>query len=331
MGLSPATVARALGDGRNTRPETRRKVQESAERLGYVANTAARILRGHHSHTIGLIVPDIVNSFYATMAKAMAELCEEADHQLVLAVTEDDPDREERQMRTLVSARAAAIALVPSRQPTDETLDLARRQPFAQLIRNSAKFDADRFCIDESSALEQATSHLIGLGHRRILLVCGDDRYSTGVARRQGYLNSLRNAGLAADPELVRAAQPDLEHGQRALEELPDGVTAVIAAGVHLTMGMVEAIEQRGISVPEELSVVGFGDASWQAWWRGGMTAISLPMRQLVLNCGSHLVRQSKAAAGKRQSPSPLVVSHAAALVVGATTARCQPGLVRQS
>lgn len=321
LGLSPATVARALSGAAHTRPETRARVLAAASRLGYIANDAARMMRGQTQRVVGLIVPDIVNSFYATMAEAMAELCEEADHRLVLAVTKDDPVREAAQIRALVAARAAAVALVPTRAPAAATAALARRQPFAQLIRRAERLDGDWFGIDEAGALQAATAHLVGLGHRRILLVCGHATYSTGGGRLAGYRRALAEAGLPFDPALVREGRPDIGHGRTALAHRPAGVTAAIAAGVHLTAGMIEAIEAEGLAVPRDLSVVGFGDAPWQRWWRGGMTRMALPIREIVLNCGAHLVRrvraQGPAEAGR---PAAIAVAHSATLLAGATT-----------
>lgn len=315
--LSPATVARALNGDASTRPETRRRVLEAADRLGYVANNAARMMRGQKAQMVGLIVPDIVNSFYATMAKAMAEVCEEADHQLVLAVTEDDPAREARQMRAMVAARAGAVALVPSRAPTTETVDLAARQPFAQLVRKVPRLGPDWFGFDEEEAIETATRHLIGLGHERILIICGAAPYSTGAGRLAGYRRALQAAGLPFDPALVRAGEPDLTLGRSALAGMPPAVTAIVAAGVHLTQGVVETIEERGLSVPGDLSVVGFGNASWMRWWRNGMTRVTLPVREIVLSCGTQLVRRARAG----EKFDGVSATHSTRLEIGATTA----------
>ncbi len=319
-GLSPATVARVLNDDARTRPETRARVRESADRLGYVANNAAQMMRGRSARLIGLIVPDILNNFYATMAKAMTEVCEDADHQLVLAVTEDDPEREERQMRAMVAARAAAVALVPSRAPTAATLELAKRQPFAQLVRHAPRLGPDWFGFGEADAIEAATAHLIALGHRRILLVCGGDRYSTGRARLEGYRRALAAAGAPLDPALVRAGRPNAEHGRAAILDGAEAAGAVIAAGVDLTLGVVEAIEERGLRVPDDMSVVGFGDAPWQRWWRSGMTRVTLPVRDIVLGCGTHLARMARKRAADDRS-GDMRVAYAAGLVIGATSA----------
>jgi DNA-binding LacI/PurR family transcriptional regulator len=142
-GLSPATVARALGDNGPARPETRAKVREAADRLGYVASSAARSMRRQSSNMVGLVVPDIANRFYSEMARIMAAACDARGLHFLLAVTDDDPNRELQQMRAMVAARVAAVALVPGPDTRPELMALASRQPFTQLVRRSRRV-ADR-------------------------------------------------------------------------------------------------------------------------------------------------------------------------------------------
>jgi DNA-binding LacI/PurR family transcriptional regulator len=165
-GLSPATVARALGDNGPARPETRAKVREAADRLGYVASSAARSMRRQSSNMVGLVVPDIANRFYSEMARIMAAACDARGLHFLLAVTDDDPNRELQQMRAMVAARVAAVALVPGPDTRPELMALASRQPFTQLVRRSRELPTDWFGFDEEEGLRQATAHLLDLGHR---------------------------------------------------------------------------------------------------------------------------------------------------------------------
>jgi LacI family transcriptional regulator len=289
-GLSPATVARAIGDTGPTRPETRAKVREAAERLGYVASSAARSMRRQSSNMVGLVVPDIANRFYSEMASIMAAACDAQGLHFLLAVTDDDPTRELRQMRAMVAARVAAVALVPGPDTKPELEALAKRQPFTQLVRRSQRLSSDWFGFEEVEGLREATEHLLDLGHRDILLACSTDHYSTGGARQQGFRDAFARRGLVVDEDLIRAGTPTMASGRAAVADIPARVTAIMTAGTMLTEGAVDALSQSGRRVPEDLSFVGFGLERWHTWWQGGMTRIVPPVDALAAESAEHLL-----------------------------------------
>ena len=289
-GLSPATVARALGDTDSGRPETRAKVREAAERLGYVASSAARSMRRQSSNMVGLVVPDIVNRFYSEMASTMAAACDTRGLHFLLAVTNDDPERELKQMRAMVAARAAAVALVPGPDTKPEMDALIGRQPFVQLVRRSRRLTSDWFGFEEEDGLKKATAHLLDLGHRHILLICSGSGYSTGDARQHGYRDAFAEHGLPADDALIRAGAPTIEFGRSAVADIPATVTAIIAAGTMLTEGAVDVFSRSGRSIPQDLSFVGFGIEKWHTWWQGGMTRVVPPVDALAANSVEHLL-----------------------------------------
>ena len=288
-GLSPATVARVLSETGPSRPETRAKVREAAERLGYVASSAARSMRRRTSNMVGLVIPDITNRFYSEMAKIMAAACDVRGLHFLLAVTDDDPIREMQQMRAMVAARVAAVALVPGPATRPELAGLANRQPFTQLVRRSKRLSSDWFGLDEEDGLRQATEHLLDLGHRDILLVCSTDVYSTGRSRQKGFRDAFHRRGLAVDEELIRSGTPTIAWGRSAVADVPARVTAIIAAGTMLTEGAVESLSLSGTGVPEELSFVGFGLERWHTWWQHGMTRIVPPVDALAAAAIEHL------------------------------------------
>lgn len=318
-GLSPATVARALGDGGQTRPETRQKVRAAADRLGYVASSAARSMRNQSSFMVGLIVPDIVNRFYSEMARAMARACDARGLHFLLAITDDNPERELRQMRAMVAARAAAVALVPG-PSSDPGMDaLIVRQPFAQLVRKSGSLDSDWFGFEEESGICAATSHLLDLGHRHILLVCSGDQFSTGSARQRGYRDAFAQRGLSIDSTLIRAGEPTIGHGHAAVADLPVNVTAVIAAGTLLTEGVVDVLTSRGHTVPDDISVIGFGIENWHNWWCGGLTRVIPPVELLTENSTQHLLSQVDGN-GRKDDGGFIHMRHTTSLKIGQTT-----------
>jgi len=295
LGLSTSTVARALANQTDVRGDTRARVLKAAEELGYVAHSGARLMRAGSASMAGLIIPDIQNDFYATVAKAMAECCNEAGLQLVLAVTEDDRKQEYSQLRALVEARAAGIIIVPSPRPLEEALALLGRQPVVQFIRYVSSLGADWFGIDERHAIGQAVNYLLGLGHRRIAYIGARTSTSTGRERLAGFQETLAAAGVVPEEALIHTGAPRVSAAHEATAaclSLDDRPTAMIAGGARITLGMLQAVHEFGLSVPDDVSVIGFGDAPWSAWYPGGLTTIGLPVRDIALNCGGFLIRR---------------------------------------
>ena len=138
LGVSPSTVTRALAGHGRISAETVRRVRECAEAMGYGADSSARAMQSGTSALIGLLMPDIQNNFYSTMARAAAVLCQRRGFQMVLSVTEDDPRLEEEQIRALVGARCAGTLIVPTAQMTLASQRLLSTVPKVQLVRRSA-------------------------------------------------------------------------------------------------------------------------------------------------------------------------------------------------
>ena len=157
VGVSSSTVARALNDSPHISEPTKLKVREAARELGYVVHSAARLMRGETSTVIGLTVPDIENEFYATLARAVAEVCRESGFQLVLSITEDEPAIEYQHLHALVGAQAAGVVIVPTATPSSASLTLLERLPSVQLIRHLPALDSDWFAIDDERGIRAAT------------------------------------------------------------------------------------------------------------------------------------------------------------------------------
>ena len=326
LGVSVSTVARSLSDSPGISAATKARVQRLAREKGYVAHSAARAMRTGHSHLIGLIVPDVRNDFYGTAAMALARRCEGAGFQLLLAATQDDPASELRQVRGLVEARAAGMVTALSPEPRPETLALLGNVPTVELIREGAGGGRPWLGIDERAGLEDATRHLLGLGHRRIAYVGGLESLSTGRQRLSGYRDAFATAGQPLPADLVRTGPPDAEFGTAAMRDLlalDDRPTGVVTAGAELTVGVLEAIGSAGLPVPAAISVVGFGDAPWFRWWGPGLTTIALPVYDMALGCGDLLMRLiAERAEPRTEAPSaPLRVMHRPTLLVRASTA----------
>jgi LacI family transcriptional regulator, galactose operon repressor len=286
LGVSPSTVTRALAGNPRISAATIRRVRERAEAMGYVADSSARAMQSGTSSLVGLLMPDIQNNFYSTMARAAAQHCLSQGLQLVLCVTEDDPKLEEEQIRALVGARCAGALIVPTARMSSASQGLLSNMANVQLVRRSGSLQSSGFGFDDRKALSTACGYLLDLGHRRIGLLVGDAELDTAQARRAGYLDAYDARGLDSNPNLIKPGPPRTRHGREATVQLLQGSdtpTAIIAAGSALTEGMLDAVADQHDDRLTDLSLLGFGDNPAFRWWRGGgLTTVSLPLEDIV-------------------------------------------------
>ncbi|KPI10565.1 transcriptional regulator, LacI family [Actinobacteria bacterium OK074] len=294
--LSVSTVGRALADDRRISEQTKVRVREAAAEMGYVGNLAARMMRGASSNVVGLVIPDIRNSFFVTIAHELSSVMVAQGYQLMLAETNDDRTTELRQLRELAASRVAGIVIVPTSRPHGDSVKLLQGIPHVQLLRKHPSLGTQWFGLDDRQALREATGHLVERGHTRIAYVGGPAERSTGAQRLEGYHQSLRDAGLPQRADWVELGPPSsVEHGRDALRrllELPQAPTAVVLGAVQHTVGAVDELFRGGVKVPQELSVVGFGDETGFSWWGPGLTTIHLPIREIAASCGLWFVRR---------------------------------------
>lgn len=297
LNVSASTVGRALADDPRISTGMKMQVGQVAQEIGYVANRAARMMRGVSSNIVGLIVPDIRNSFYATIAHALSKCLERENLQLMLSETDDDREVELKHVRELLGANVAGVILVPSVRPHPEAMRLLKTTPHIQLLRKYPALGEQWFGIDDLQALHQGTKHLLDLGHRRIAYIGGSEEIPTGATRLRGFRAALAEAGVA-NQGLEELGRPgDVHFGRQAarrLLALKKPPTAIVVGAVQHTLALLDELQERCIDVPRELSVVGFGDERGYKWWGPGLTTIGMPVSELATACGLWFVHQLK-------------------------------------
>ncbi len=267
-GVSRATVSNVItnrsGGNVPITEETRRRVLEAVEELGYQPHAAARTLRSGLTHTIGLLVPDAGNPHFWGVVRGVEAVTREHGYQLVLAFTALEPERERESLRALAQQRMDGLILLltyPGRLAHE--LAALRLQGGAIVTFGGvlAGKDAVVQCYGQGSA--QLMAHLLGLGHRRIGFIHGVARRALGAERLLAYRRALRSAGLPAEDDLVVHCGPTLEDGLAGalrLLDLTPRPTAIVGVNDLMAMGALQAAAQRGLSVPRDLSVAGFDD-----------------------------------------------------------------------
>lgn len=326
--LSVSTVGRALADDPRISAETKSRVRQAADELGYVGNRAARMMRGASSNVVGLVIPDIRNTFYSTIAHELSTNLEPEGFQVLLSETGDDPTAELRHLRELSASRVAGAIIVPTPHPHPDTVTLLRSLPHIQLLREHPSLDAPRFGLDDFQTLRRATAHLVELGHTRVGYVGNLSGLSTGADRLNGFRTALQDAGLPAQAGMVELCPPSsVEDGRRAVRRLlalPEAPSALVTGSVLLTIGVLEGLRESGARVPDEVSVVGFGDEPGFSWWGPGLTTMGLPVSDLAASCARWLLHRL---AGKPVDDGVQTTAPAGSLILRGSTGRPATGL----
>ena len=325
LNVSVSTVGRALADDRRISAETKFRVQQAAEELGYVGNRAARLMRGERSTVVGFVVPDVGNSFYSTVAHALAETMNSHKRQVMLCETGDDRQAELRHIRDLAAAQVAGVVIVPTAKPLAAVARLLQTMPHVQLVRRVPSLGPHWFGIDDRTVIHDAAAHLLELGHERVGYIGGTRDIPTASARLAGFQEAIAGAGLSADPDLVRLGPPSsASHGAaavRALRAAANPPTAVVSGSLQITRGVLGALHQDGAQVPRQLSVVGFGDEPGFSWWGPGLTTVALPVHALATACGVWLLHRLETQVGNDAADEPFSSVSPGALVLRGSTA----------
>lgn len=281
LGLSHTTVSRALADHPRINSQTKMRVREAARQMGYVPNGLAQGMRTPHGPVLGLVIPDIQNDFYASIAKIVADAAAARGFHFALSITEDDPEREMEDVRALVSARAAGIIVTPTSSPRPETLAMLCSANVAQLVRRSEGILHEAVLIDDFNGVSSAARHLIAYGHRQIGYVGTRLEISCGRERHDGFRTAMIEHGL--DPSNVALGDPRPEFAQHAIASLmaTRRLTGLVIGSSSLTIGALEALRNMRIRWPEDVSVVGYGDPVWFRLVGPGLTTIQLPIQEM--------------------------------------------------
>jgi DNA-binding LacI/PurR family transcriptional regulator len=283
-GLSPATASRALSGARYVDERTRTRVMTAARDLGYRPNALARALRAKQTMTIGLIVPDIRNDFYAETASVLQRAFEERGYRLLLCISNNEAESDRSYLRTLTEFRVDAIVYVPSTPAGARgLLSAPKRIPIVELLRHTDEGVYDAIVSDDREGAITLTSHLVALKHRRIAMIAGPESLSTTRYRIAGYREVMRSAGLAAR---VERGPYTPEHGYKATRDLlahESKPTAIFSSAGPLTVGVLRALKDIGAAVPDDVSLVAFEDPEWYAAQNPPLTCYALPLREMAL------------------------------------------------
>jgi LacI family transcriptional regulator len=261
-GVSLKTVSRVINAEAGVATATAERVGAAIAALGFQRNDLARSLRhGLSSSTLGLVIEDVANPFYSTIAQAVETAARERGFLLITASAREDAERERELVGALVGRRVDALLIVPAGADQSYAETMRGRTAFVYVDRPPGGVDADTVLLDDAGGARRAVEHLLARGHRRIACVADRAELYTARERLSGYEAALEAAGVAVDPELIRPGSRAAEQAERVVDELLDlpperRPTAIFSANNRNTIGALHALARR----EDLVALVGFDD-----------------------------------------------------------------------
>lgn len=296
LGISSSTVSRAVNNTGYVSEEMRAKISDAISALEYQPNLLARGLRKKSTSLIGLIVPDLMNPYYTGIAQTIENLLAAREFRMILSLTNDNPMSELLYLQEMQKQRVAGIIISTSGHNQEYLNSLSRAGlPIVAHMREIRSRTMDNVGAPDCEGAQTAVNHLVGLGHRRIGILCGPQILSTGRNRLMGYQQALKAAGIAADTRLIKIGafrRPFAIQATGELLDLNPRPTAIFAAGGELTAGLLKMLHERGVRVPEDMSVVGYDDPEWFSFWTPPITSVTVPVDKLSEATVDLLVRR---------------------------------------
>jgi LacI family transcriptional regulator len=276
-GVSQSTASRALTGRGYVAEAVRDRVRATAQALGYVPDAMARTLKQQKSRSIGILVTDLRNQFYADLAAGASQQAKASGYTTMLVDDGPSGDDEDEVAEAFVALRVGGVIVTPTSPAVPDYLG-RHRIPVVEVDRQFTRTVNDGVVVDNRAGARAATEHLLELGHRRIALFIDETEWSTGQDRVSGFHDAFAAVGVEVDPALVVSAGWDVKDARlRALEMLQqtERPTAVFAANNVLAEGVWRAIAELGLAVPGDVSLVAFDDSPWMSMVTPGVTTVA--------------------------------------------------------
>jgi LacI family transcriptional regulator len=284
-GVSVTTVSHVLNGTRPASQRTRDRVLAAIERTGYRPNTIARALARGGTQSLGLAISGLSNPYFMDVVAAVEQAAGRAGHTLLLGDTREDPEHELLIVRALAERQVDGMLLAPTVGAIEHALPyLAAQEVPTVLLDRFVDVPLDQVGCDNEQPTAGLVEHLLDNGHERIAMAIGIPGLSTTEERVRGYRMALEHAGLGFDPALVAeggSQRDQAREAMHALLDLADPPTAVVSGNNFMTIGLLRAIAERGLTVPDDIALVAFDDFEWADLFAPRLTVIRQPTTQL--------------------------------------------------
>jgi LacI family transcriptional regulator len=298
LGVSVSTVSAVVNRRGYVSPAMRAKVEHAVEEARYRPNDMARGLRLGESRTIGLIVPDLTNAFFARLMRGAEDYLVSLDYRLLIADSREEWSRQREYLISFAGRKTDGILLVPCRS-TDEQIatlpQLIGTTPLVYVDRSPANPIVDSVLADNVRAGYTATSHLLELGHRRIAILSEPLDLLNGADRLEGYKKALRARRVALDRNLIRLGRDTEDSGYWCgldLFKQEPPPTAVVVCNNLMTLGLLSALREAKLECPRDVSVIGFDDFEWCPYLCPPLSMVRVPAAEMGAAAAKALMRR---------------------------------------
>jgi LacI family transcriptional regulator len=294
-GISYTTVSHVVNKTRPVSQEVRLKVEAAIKSLDYVPSAVARSLKAKTTATIGLLVPNSLNPYFAELARGIEDYCERNGYCVILCNSDDNPDKQRSYLRVLLEKRIDGLIVASAGGDIGLAQGLAGvKTPMVIVDRGLDGVDADLVRIDHEYGAYLATRHLLELGHRDIATIGGPSSTSVAQMRQAGFCRALKEAGITVRPERMLESDFTSTGGYNAAAILleSDPPSAIFAGNDMIGIGVLRAAAERNVRVPSELSVIGFDDIQMSRYVYPALTTVGQSILQLGEMAAEVLLRR---------------------------------------
>lgn len=299
LGISPSTVSRALKDHPDISPDTKKAVNELAEKLNYQPNIVALSLRQSKTNTIGVIIPEIVHFFFSTIISGIEDVAYSAGYNVIITQSNESEAREILDMKALFNSRVDGMLMSVSRETTNfDHIEgmLAKGVPIVFFDRVYNTDQASKIIVDDFTGAKDATLHLIEQGCKRIAHIEGPPNLEISKQRLEGYKEALKENNIPFNKDLIAICPSGtIEEGKKATEKLlalknpPD---AIFATNDPAAMGAMQAIKEKGLKMPKDIALVGFSNWFFSALMDPPLSSVDQPGFEMGQEAAKLLIRQ---------------------------------------
>jgi len=284
-GVSPTTVSHVINQTRYVSPSVAERVRQAMAELRYQPHGVARSLRRRRTHSLGMIVPDAANPFFAEVARGVETCAFSLGYTVILCNSDGDLVREQAYLDVLIEKRVDGIVFVAAGESRDHFQSLLEQEIQVVVVdRDMPGLKVDCVLVDNYDGGLQATAHLIHHGHRRIACLAGPHEVTPSADRVRGYRQALADAGIRFDPALLVYGDFHTDSGYLAaaeLLELPDRPTAIFVCNDLMAIGVMAAVQEAGLRIPRNMAVVGFDDIALASYSLPRLTTVAQPSQKM--------------------------------------------------
>jgi LacI family transcriptional regulator len=324
-GVSVTTVSHVVNNTRKVNPETKDRVEQAMLALGYRPNVLARSLRRGQSQTIGVILPDNTNPYFAEVVRGIEDSSFFQGYSIILCNSDNDLEKERLYTNVLMEKQVDGVIFVAAGLSGRNIENLAKLGvPFVLVDRRVPQIEADYVLADNQGGGFKAVNHLIGLGHRAIACLAGPEGVALSSERVEGYRQALEEAGIPFDPSWVVEGDFQYQAGYASARKLFSAQktpTAIFACNDLMAIGIYRCAHERGMRIPGDLSIVGFDDIRLAAFTNPPLTTVKQSKHEM----GSIAARLLIERMAQPNLPPRLEILETQLVVRGSTIGSLQP------